>query len=565
MRRSVSETHTALALLTDAVFARNSHAGPSLHRKSPSSTSWTSAKPGAAALVHLLRVSGDHGYVSLCRQLHGYLTKHGFASDTTVSNSLVRCYKKTDSLGDAHKLFYEIPDPNVISWNSIISGCVQSGRFEEGIGLFLELERSDVFPNAFSFTVALAACARLRLLRFGSSIHSKMVKVGIEKGNVAGNCLIDMYGKCGSLEDAVLVFRDMEERDTVSWNTIVASCARNEELELGLFFFRQMPNPDTITYNELIDAFVKYGDMNMAIHILSSMPNPNTSSWNSILTGYVNRNQWREALELFTTMHSEGVEMDEYAISAILAAIAALSVVSWGSLIHSCALKRGLDSLVVIAAAVIDMYSKCGQLKNAELMFRTMPRKNLIAWNTMISGYARNGNASEAIKLFHHMRQEKFLKPDGITFLNLLAACSHCEVPIQEMIQYFESMANDYGIKPGVEHICSVIRAMGQRGEVWRAKQVIQEFGFGLNGVAWRALLGACGACRDLKAARMVTSKLIQLGEADEDEYVYVVMSNLYAYSGKWRDVILIRKMMRDKGVRKEPGSSWIEEGNVFM
>ncbi|XP_010495819.2 PREDICTED: putative pentatricopeptide repeat-containing protein At5g47460 [Camelina sativa] len=523
-------------------------------------------KPDASPLVHLLRVSGNHGYVSLCQQLHGYVIKHGFVSDTRLSNSLMRFYKTSDSLEDAHKVFDEMPYPDVISWNSLVSGYVQSGRFQEGLSLFLELHRSDVFPNEFSFTAALAACSRLRLLLLGACIHSKTVKLGLEKGNVVvGNCLIDMYGKCGSMDDAVLVFQHMEEKDTVSWNAIVASCSRNCKLQLGLWFFHQMPNPDTVTYNELIDAFVKSGDFNNAFQVLSDMPNPNSSSWNTILTGYVNSEQSGEATELFKKMHSLGVRLDEYSLSIFLAAIATLAVVPWGSLMHSCALKLGLDSRVVVASALIDMYSKCGMLKHAELIFCKMPRKNLTAWNAMISGYARNGDSTEAIKLFNQLKQERFMKPDRFTFLNLLAVCSHCEVPMEVTVGFFEMMVNEYGIKPSIEHCCSLIRAMGQTGEVWQAKKVIQDFGFGYDSVAWRALLGACSVRKDLKAAKIVAAKMIELGEADEDEYVYIVMSNLYAYHERWREVSQIRKIMREKGVKKEVGSSWIQEQNVAI
>ncbi|CAL9241462.1 unnamed protein product [Arabidopsis halleri] len=523
-------------------------------------------KPDVSPLVHLLRVSGNYGYVSLCQQLHCYVIKHGFVSDTRLSNSLMRFYKTSDSLEDAHKLFDEMPDPDVISWNSLVSGYVQSGRFQEGLCLFLKLHRSDVLPNEFSFTAALAACARLHLSALGACIHSKIVKLGLEKGNVVvGNCLIDMYGKCASMDDAVLVFQHMEEKDTVSWNAIVASCSRNGKLELGLWFFHQMPNPDTVTYNELIDAFVKSGDFNNAFQVLLDMPNPNSSSWNTILTGYVNSEQSGEATEFFTKMHSSGVGLDEYSLSIVLATIAALAVVPWGSLIHACALKLGLDSRVVVVSALIDMYSKCGMLKHAELMFWTVHRKNLIVWNAMISGYARNGDSIEAIKLFNQLKQERFMKPDRFTFLNLLAVCSHCEVPMEVMLEYFEMMINEYGIKPSVEHCCSIIRAMGQRGEVWQAKKVIQEFGFGYDGVAWRALLGACSARKDLKAAKTVAAKMIELGEADKDEYVYIVMSNLYAYHERWREVSQIRKIMREKGVTKEVGSSWIQEQNVAV
>ncbi|WZZ73581.1 hypothetical protein YC2023_084951 [Brassica napus] len=224
---------------------------------------------------------------------------------------------------------------------------------------------------------------------------------------------------------------------------------------------------------------------------------------------HIDSEQSREATEFFTTMHLSGVRLDEYSLSIVLAAIAALAVVPWGSLIHSCALKLGL---------ALGLLSP-----QAELMFWTMPRKNLIAWNAMISGYARTGDSTEAIKLFNRLKQERFLKPDRITFLNLLAVCSHCDVPLE-----------------------LTLGAMVQRGEIWQAKMVIQEFGFGFDGVAWRALLGACSAGKDLRAPKAVAAKMVVLGGVDEDEYVYIVMSNFYAYHERWREVSHIRKIMKD-------------------
>ncbi|KDP39877.1 hypothetical protein JCGZ_03408 [Jatropha curcas] len=149
------------------------------------------------------------------------------------------------------------------------------------------------------------------------------------------------------------------------------------------------------------------------------------------------------------------------------------------------------------------------------------------------------------------------LKPDWVTFLNILTACSNTEVPLQRAIEYFESMINDYGIEPTIEHCCSMVRLMGERGEVWQAKRMIYELAFGSCGVVWRALLGACGACRDLKVANIAAAKVIQL-EGDDD-YVYIMMSNIYASYAKWRDVSKVRKILKERGVRKEVGCSWIE------
>lgn len=518
-------------------------------------------RPNEYVLFHLLRASSDLGWDTYCQQLHCYILKSGFLSNVFVSTALMGFYRKINSLADAHKMFVEIPQPSVVSWNSLISEYVQSGKYRKALNLFVELERSEIYADAYSFTSALAACGQLGSLLLGMAIHSKIVKYSLERGVVIANCLIDMYGKCGSVEDAIGVFGEMIDKDIISWNSVIAASARNGNLELAFGFLHRLPNPDTISYNEVINGIAQFGDIEDAIMILSSMPSPNSSSWNSILTGYVNRNRVPEALHLFGEMQSKDVPMDEYTFSTVLSGIAGLSALTWGMLIHSCVIKQGLDASIVVASALLDMYSKCGQVKIADSMFRSLCRKNLVTWNAMITGYARNGDLTKVIELFEQLKTVRDLKPDSVTFLNVLAACSHTDIPFDKVSEYFESMTKDYGIKPTVEHCCSMIRLMGQKGEVWRAQRMIRELGFGSYGVVWRALLSAFGACSDLDVARISAAGVIKL-EGDSD-YVYVMLCNLYTSHGNWDVASVIRNFMRERGLRKEAGCSWIEVENV--
>ena len=517
-------------------------------------------KPNACALVHLVRASTNLGYYSYAHQLHSYILRSGFVSNVFISAAFIRFYIR-DSLSDAHKLFDEIPQPSVVSWNTLISGYVHSGRFSKALDLFLQLDSSEFFADSFTFTAGLAACGQLGLLQLGKSIHNKIVKFGVQCSIFVANCLIDMYGKCGDVEDAILVFNKMKDKDTISWNSVIAACARNRLLVQAFGFLHHMPNPDTISYNELINGLAHFGDIEDAIHIMSNMPSPNSSSWNSIITGYVNQDRAREALNIFCRMHSKDVEMDQFTFSSVLSGIAVLSALTWGMLIHCCTIKCGLDTSIVVGSALVDMYSKCGSVENAELVFQSLPRKNMVTWNAMISGFALNGDSTKVIQLFEQLKMERDVKPDGITFLNVLSACSHSGVALEIATQYFELMIEDYGIEPTVEHCCSMIRLMGQSGEVWRAERMIFELGFGSCGLVWRALLGACGACGNLKVARTAASKVIKL-EGDDD-YVYVMLSNIYAFYGKWGHVREVRESMRKKQVRKEAGCSWIEVDNV--
>ncbi|XP_054823302.1 putative pentatricopeptide repeat-containing protein At5g47460 [Prosopis cineraria] len=521
------------------------------------------SKPDACALVHLLRATTNLGWDPFGHQLHSYVLRYGYYSDANVSAALIRFYVGMQSLGDAHKLFVEIPQRNVVSWNTLISGYVHTGQFRKALSVLLQLEKSDVYADAFSFTSGLAACGHLGFLKPGKSIHSKVLKFGLVGDTVVANCLIDMYGKCECVEEAVRVFSEITDKDVISWNSVIAAAASNGKIEQALHFLHFMPNPDTISYNGLINGIAQMGRMEDAIQILSIMPNPNSSSWNSIITGFVNRNQVPAALDMFSKMHSRNVEMNEFTFSVILNGIACLSALTWGVVIQCCTIKHGLDASVVVGSALIDMHSKCGQVKNAESIFKSLSSRNLVSWNALICGYARSGDSARVIQLFELLKTEGHTKPDGITFLNLFFACSHNQIPLEVATQYFKSMISDYGIAPTVEHCCSMIRLMGKKGELWRAERMIHELGFQTSGLVWRALLGACEINRDLQIAEVAAVNLMKL-EGNED-YVYVIMSNLYASYRRWEDVSVIRGLMRRKRVRKDAGSSWIEVENFVL
>lgn len=533
------------------------HSCSTLPKLSQLSINSDNNKLNGYSLVSLIRTCTQLGCYSYGQQLHSFVLRSGFVSNAYVTTALINFYVKLEVLDDAHELFDEIPEPSVVSWNSLISGHVHCGEFSKALCLFMQLENSGVCSDAFSFTAALAACGKLSLLQLGKSIHSKILKYGDECSVVTSNCLIDMYGKCGCVEEAIRLFEEMNDKDTISWNSVIAACARNQRLEQASSFLKQMPGSDTISYNELINGIAQFGNIEEAIAILATMPKPDSSSWNSIITGYVNRNHAREALKTFSKMHFEGIRMDQFTLSIILSGIGSISALAWGTLIHCCSIKSGLNKSVVVGSALIDMYSKCGQVKVAEILFQSLSCKNLITWNAMISGYAHNGSSTKVIELFEQLKSVKHLKPNGITFVNVLSACWHNRLPFKVANSYLESMQRDYGINPTAEHCSAIIRIMGQEGEVWRAQDMINEFGLGSDGKVWRALLGACGMCGDVDVAEIAAAKLSEL-EGD-NEFIYVKLSNIYAMHDKWEDVGSVRKLMRDKQVQKEVGCSWIE------
>ena len=521
-------------------------------------TKWDT-EPDDFTLVQMIRNCTNRGHVIQGKQLHSYALRSGSASNVYVCTSLVSFYSKIVSMNDAHKLFDEMPRPNIVSWNTMISGYVHSGKLWKSLSLFIELGRSELRADAYSFTSALAACGLLILLHLGVSIHSKIIVYGLASSVFVTNCLIDMYGKCSSEAAAIRVFHELTDKDVISWNSVIAACARNQRLELAYHYFIQMPCSDTITYNEMICGVSQYGEIDEAFKILKSMPKPNSSSWNAIISGYVNRNRAGEALSIFGQMYASAIKMDEFTFSSILRGIASVSALRWGTLVHSCCIKHGQLTSMIIGSALIDMYSKCGQIQDAKLVFQHMPRRNIVSWNALISGLAHNGESHRVVQYFEKLKGVKWLKPDDITFVNVLAACSLCRMPLQKAYEYIMSMVYDYGIKPKPQHVGSVFKVMGQYGQLSKAVKIIHELGFESSPPVWRALLGACGACGDLEVAKIAATKLIKL---ENDEAGFVILSNIHKNRGNWEDASALWEQMRLEGVMKEPGFSSIESKN---
>ncbi|KAK4365189.1 hypothetical protein RND71_016547 [Anisodus tanguticus] len=521
------------------------------------------SKPNAYSLVQLTRSCTNLSWFSHGEQLHCYILKSGYVTNVFVTTALVNFYVKSQLLHYAQQLFDEMTEPNVVTWNTLISGYVRSGQFTTALNLFIQLERSELCSDSYSFSAALSACGSLGLVQLGKLIHSKIVKFGVECSIVVSNSLIGIYGKCGLAEESTRVFNNMMEKDTISWNSVIAANARNSRLEQAFDFLHQMPEPDTVSYNEVISGVAQFGNIDDAVDMLSRMPTPNSSSWNSIITGYVNRGRAKEALRFFQNMHMSNILMDQFTFSSILSGVANIAAITWGSLIHCCTVKYAVNETVVVGTALVDMYSKCGQMKEAEILFGSLPEKNLITWNTIISGQAHNGNSDEVIRLFEQLKSVKDLLPDGITFVNVLAACWHNKISLEAANEYFELMVEEYGICPMPEHCSSMIKLMGQEGDVSKAEKMIYELGFEKCGLVWKALLGASVTCGDIEIAEVAAAKVIEL-EGD-NEFVYVLMSNMYALHRKWIDVGGMRKQMKEKGVRKETGRSWIEVENSTL
>lgn len=331
----------------------------------------------------------------------------------------------------------------------------------------------------------------------------------------------------GETEEARRLFDKMPQRDIISWNAIVTAYAQNDKVKEARELFDNMPQRDVV-------------------------------SWNAILAGYEQNGQGEDALKLFNQMLRSGTIPDQSTFTSILSACTRLATIEQGKQIHTHIIKTIFKSDVLLGNTLITMYAKCGSIDDAHQVFHKMPIKDKVSWTTTIVGYAQHGHSNEALELFRQM-EEAGVKPDHVTFVGVLSACSHAGL-VAEGWHFFDSMSRDYSITPTVEHYSCMADLLGRCGHLHEAEEMITKMPFEPDAVVLGALLSACRIHSNVELGRHVAEKLFEL--EPENGANYVLLSNIYAAASRWDDVAALRMKMKDRGVKKQPGCSWIEVKN---
>ncbi|KAL7098846.1 hypothetical protein ACP275_09G044500 [Erythranthe tilingii] len=346
--------------------------------------------------------------------------------------------------------------------------------------------------------------------------HALVEKLGFQLNLVLQNAILHLYASCGNIRDAYLVFDNMPQRDIVTWNT-------------------------------MITQLVKSGDINSAYEMFLQMPERNVRSWTAIISGFVQCGKPKEAIELFSKMEEVGLRPNEVTVVAVLAACADIGTLDLGIRIHEYSDKSGFKKNIHISNTLIDMYIKCGCLDAAHRVFDGMKERTIFSWSAMIQGLAIHGKANEALELFFEMIQTG-MKPNGVTFIGLLNACSHMGL-INEGREFFSSMTRDYRIVPSIEHYGCMVDLLSRAGLLEEARDFIEEMPIKPNAAVWGALLGGCKVHKNIEMAELAMRHLHELDPLN-DGY-YVVLANIYSEAKKWEDAARVRKLMREKGLKK--------------
>ncbi|KAL6196007.1 hypothetical protein ACLB2K_031624 [Fragaria x ananassa] len=519
--------------------------------------------PDSYTYPSVLKACAALGRVGIGRMIHNHLVKTGFVSDIVVASSLVGMYAKCSVFGCAIQLFDEMLQRDVACWNAVISCYNQDGQADKAMEMYDKMTTSGFEPNVVTITTVISSCARLLDLERGREIHKALIKNRVDLDSFVSSALVEMYGKCGRLDMAKEVFEQVPRKNVIAWNSMIAAysvtgdgkscvgllrrmidegtspslitfssillaCSRSLQLQHGKFMhgymIRNRVEADIYIYSLLIDLYFECGSISSAENVFEKMPKTNVVSWNVMISGFVKAGNYFEALGIYDEMIEAGARPNDITATSILSACSQLTALEKGKEIHRTVVDSELEINEIVMGSLLDMYAKCGAVDEALNVFKKLPSRDLVSWTSMITAYGSHGQAKEALRLFDEMQQSN-AKPDGVTLLAVLSACSHVGL-VNEGCHYFIQMIGKYGIEPRLEHYSCLIDLLGRAG---------RDHDLGLN------------------IARLLIEK------NPDDHSTYIMLSHSLASGNKWNEMRKVRLKMKELGLRKNPGCSWIE------
>lgn len=545
----------------------------------------------SSALVACSRVEEE---LEFGRQVHCDSVKVGFEDESYVCTSLLTMYAKCGSVECAKEVFDSVIDKKVEIWNSMISAYVGNGKEYEALELYHQMRLNAVPSDSFSISNILVSCSMIGLYDYGRTLHAELIKRPTYNNVEVQSSLLCMYSKCGNLEDAIEVFNRMEKRDMVAWGAMISAYGQNQKIEDAVNLFKAMewdgiksdPNTvasilsisgelgsvyfvlcfhgfvikrglesDSFLGTSLMNVYTKYGQPESVEKVFCNVYHKNLVVWNCLISCYCQNGLSDLSISLLPQIIQHGLYPDSVSITTLLLAISSVAAALLkGKAIHGFQIRHEIPCDIQVENAVIDMYMKCGALKYARGMFKNMSERNLVTWNTMIGGYGSHGDCLEAINLFNQMKTSA-ISPDDVTFLSLLSSCNHAGL-IGEGLFLFHLM-REYKIEPRMEHYINIVDLLGRAGFLSDAYGVVKDMPIQPDQGIWLSLLSACRLNRNVEIGEIAAHNLLKMDPNKGSNYIQVL--NLYVETGSLEKAAKLRAWMRQKGLQKMPGCSWIE------
>ncbi|KAJ3688043.1 hypothetical protein LUZ61_017207 [Rhynchospora tenuis] len=557
------------------------------------------SKPDAVTLIALIPLCGELNLPLEVKSIHGYSIRYEMQSvNSSIGNSLLDAYFSCDHESYAHKLFGNMPNRDLFSWNTMISGYAENCFFHEHAKfLFSELIRAGLRCNLPSFLGILPSISGQEDLPFGKSIHSMVLKYGYDSSISVINALMHMYMSCGKLSVAFYLLKNIIfESDVISWNTIITGCVQKglarEAIETFQFMHSNLNlSADFITLESillacaalealtwgnkihalllkrpiqfdvgvrkaLVTMYLQVGDLKSANKVYGFGCEEKFCFMDCMILSHVQNTEGTKALELYCGNRDQFSSVNEITIVSLICACSQIADFRRGKEINGYIFRNGLQNNVYIMASLIDLYSKCGMLDLAMKIFEFSEEKSIASWNSIISAYGLHGQGEKSIRLFHKMC-DLGIKPTKSTFVALLSACSQTGL-VEEGLKYYNLMPQNFGLRHSVEHIVCVVDLLGRAGRVKEAYEFVNELGLCQDHGVWGALLSACYEGNgDVITGRKVAGHLFSMQQ--ENTGYYVTLCNLFASHEMWNYVVEVRRIFRVKGLIKPKAFSVID------
>ncbi|KAK0597942.1 hypothetical protein LWI29_030064 [Acer saccharum] len=406
--------------------------------------------PNMYTLISVSKAVGQLGDVDKGKEVESLASELGMESNVQVGTALIDMYSKCGSLCDARAVF----DSNFTNcgvnmpWNAMISSYSQNECSQEALELCVRMCQNDIKSDVYTYCSVFNAIASSKYLQFGNQVHGMVLKSGSDMMVISVyNAIVDAYAKCGALVDVRKIFDRMEERNIVSWTTLV--------------------------------------------------------------TAHSQCSQWEEALAVFSQMRKEGFIPNQFTFSSVLRSCSGLCFLEYGQQVHGLICKVGLDSDKCIESALVDMYAKCGSISEAEKVFEKIINPDTVSWTAMISSYAQHGLSENALQLFSRMEQLG-IKANAVTLLCVLSACSHGGL-VEKGLHYFQVMEENYGLVPETEHYACIVDLFGRVGRLDDAMEFIRKMPIEPSEIVWQTLLGACRVHGNIELGKIAARKVLSI------------------------------------------------------
>ncbi|KAJ4964335.1 hypothetical protein NE237_024274 [Protea cynaroides] len=549
--------------------------------------------PNEFALTSGLKsCSGGH-FLFEGKQIHAYIVKAFLQSDVFVGTALIDMYAKCDKMDCAEMVLFAIEAPSVVSWNALVAGNLVG---EEILLFFSMMRESGASPDHVTFATVLRACKKFNLTLV-QQIHGLLTKVmGTEVDVFVGGALFELYMNHGCASDAREVFERIHNKDVRAFNLAIKGYILNGYTKEGIDLFHEclqmdmLPNEATLLSlvtrvqglnqgkqlhalvikfgfaaaaggghgallaSSLIVIYTDFHCLDDAIKLFNIIRAPDLVIWTSIISGFSRSGEFEKALELYVLMLLDGLvePPNHFTFSSVLQSCANLAAVEEGKQVHAQIIKshHHIVSDLFIANGLVDMYAKCGYITEARNIFDKMMVRDLASWNAMITGLARNGYGETAIEIFEELLSTPNLQPNHLTYVGVLSACSHSGL-LEAGYRYFQMIS-----EPTIDHYACLVDLLARAGHLEKASNLIKEMPFKPNEVIWSSLLAASCTHGNIELSEYSAERLLSLNP--EDPGTYVSLSNMYAAAGRWEDANKVRNSMKDQGVKKLPGCSWL-------